>query len=292
MSAVHDDTLPEDYVQQLITIFTTTSVDAFNELFKKIKSDLLSMELQATLNMNMISTGMHLKNNMDSATYVLELARTVYNDFVQKGLWDKCINATPGQSGLLAAAATVAEGYTCFNCGAKGKHRKENCPHPVNEERQKVEKDKFNLERSARRGPQQSTKFNNRGRPIPKKWREPEASENNKRVIDNVPHTYNPTSKGWIKDVTPDSGAVANITTKQLERLEALETENELLKTDISTLGSPASTPGKSINYTRQQAVLNNTTTPSTPSEQQRVYQERVNIREQMLLLQEKFASL
>ena len=60
-------------------------------------------------------------------------------------MWDKCINATPGQSGLPAAAAAVAEGYTCFNCGAQGKHKKEYCPHPVNKERQKVERDKFNL---------------------------------------------------------------------------------------------------------------------------------------------------
>ena len=41
ISAVHDDTLPEDYVQQLITVFTTTSVDAFNELFEKMKTDLI-----------------------------------------------------------------------------------------------------------------------------------------------------------------------------------------------------------------------------------------------------------
>ena len=97
-------------------------------------------------------------------------------------------------------------------------------------------------------------------------------------MIDNVPHTYNPTTKGWIKDVTPDSGASANITTKQLERLEELETENERLKTDVGTLGSPSSTPGKSVNYTRQQALLNNTTPPSTTSEQQRAYQQKMNI--------------
>ena len=146
-----------------------------------------------------------------------------------------------------------------------------------------MERDKFNL---AKGRPQQSAKFNNKGREIPRKWREPEASENNKRVIDNVPHTYNPTTKGWIKDVTPDSGAVANITTKQLERLEALETENELLKTDIGTLGSPTATPGKSVNYTQQQALLNNTTT--TPD----TYQQKASIREQIVLLTEKLHSL
>ena len=111
-------------------------------------------------------------------------------------------------------------------------------------------------------------------------------------MIDNVPHTYNPAMKGWVKDVTPDSGAATNITTMQLERLEALETENELLKTDIGNLSSPTATPGKSVNYTRQQALLNNTTPPSTTSEQQRAYQQKLNIREQMLLLQEKFDSL
>ena len=69
---------------------------------------------------------------MDSIDYVLTLARTVYNDFVQRGLWDKCINATPGQSGLLSIADVVAEGYTCFNCGKNGHHKKEICPEPVN----------------------------------------------------------------------------------------------------------------------------------------------------------------
>ena len=43
MSAIHDDCLPEDYVQQIITIFTTTSVPDFNQLFEKLKTDLISM---------------------------------------------------------------------------------------------------------------------------------------------------------------------------------------------------------------------------------------------------------
>ena len=210
ISAVHDDHLPEDYVQQIITIFTITSVYAFNQLFKKLKTDLISMELQATLNMPMLSTSIHLKNNMASVDYVLTLPRTVYNDFLQRGLQDKCINATPGQFGLLSVADAVAEGYTCFNCGRKGHHQKENCPKPVNKERQKLDREKFNLEKGR---PQQSAKFNNKGKEFPCKWRAPEALENNKRVINKVPHTYNPAMKGWVKDVTLDSGAAANITT-------------------------------------------------------------------------------
>ena len=60
ISAIHDDCLPEDYVQQIITIFTTTSVPDFNQLFEKLKTDLISMELQGSLNMPMLSTGVHL----------------------------------------------------------------------------------------------------------------------------------------------------------------------------------------------------------------------------------------
>ena len=133
------------------------------------------MELQASINMSMLSTGVHLGNNMKTVDYVLKYARTVYNDFVQKGMWDKRINATPGQSGLLSITDTVSENYVCFNCGKKVHHKKENCPEPVNKEQQQLERDKFNLEKGC--GPQQSTKFKNTGKPIPHKWRVLEESE-------------------------------------------------------------------------------------------------------------------
>ena len=95
-------------------------------------------------------------------------------------MWDKCINATPGLSGLLTTnpTDTISENYICFNCGKKGKHKKDNCPDPINKERQKLEREKFNLLKN--RTPRQSTKFTNAGRPIPQKWRVPEASEQNK----------------------------------------------------------------------------------------------------------------
>ena len=64
MAAIYDDALSEDYAQQIITIFTTTSVSAFNNLFDKLHTDLISMELQASINMSMLSTGVHLENNM------------------------------------------------------------------------------------------------------------------------------------------------------------------------------------------------------------------------------------
>ena len=169
-------------------------------------------------------------------------------------MWDKCINATPGQSGLLSITDSVAEGYICFNCGKKGLHKKENCPEPINKKRPKLERDKFNLEKG--RGPRHSTKFNNRGKPIPHKWRASEEEEQNKRVIDKLPYTYNPVIKGWERGDTPATGLpTANLTTAQIE-MEELEAENECLKTDRST----DRTPEQSINYTRNQMLLNTKT--------------------------------
>ena len=195
---------------------------------------------------------------------MLTLARTVLSDFVQRCLWDKCINATPGQSGLLSITDTVSEGYTCFNCGKKRLHKKEKCHDPVNKEQQKLEKEKFNIEKGR---PQQPKKINNKGKEIPCKWRAPKAAENNKQVINNLPHTYSPVMKGWVRDDTPASETAANKTTTQLEELQELKVKNERLKTDLGTLDA---TPEKLANYTWSQILLNSTTPTPTPTKEQR----------------------
>ena len=79
------------------------------------------MELQASIDITKVSTGLYLKNNMKTVDYALNYAHTFYNDFVQRRIWDKCINATPRQSGLLTTNPpdVVSENYVCFNCGIK-----------------------------------------------------------------------------------------------------------------------------------------------------------------------------
>ena len=84
MTVIYDDKLPEDYAKKFITIFTTTSVAQFNALFDKLLTNLISMELQASINMPMLSTGVYLKNNMKTVNCVLKYTCTVYNDFSQK----------------------------------------------------------------------------------------------------------------------------------------------------------------------------------------------------------------
>ena len=62
-------------------------------------------------------------------------------------------------------------------------------------------------------------------KPIPHKWRAPEDSEQNKRIIDNKPYTYNPTIKGWVADDT----LLANLPTVRAN-LATTQTEIEQLK--------------------------------------------------------------
>ena len=41
IAAIYEDSLPEDFAQQNITVFTTMSVDQFNNLFTKLCNDLI-----------------------------------------------------------------------------------------------------------------------------------------------------------------------------------------------------------------------------------------------------------
>ena len=77
MFAIYNDNLPEDYVQQIITIFTTTSVPAFNKLFIQLCTNLVSMELQVSICNSMITSvgGMNMKNDMNTVNYVLKYTR-------------------------------------------------------------------------------------------------------------------------------------------------------------------------------------------------------------------------
>ena len=141
-----------------------------------------------------------------------------------------------------------------------------------------MERDKFSLVKG--HGPRQSIKFNNRGNPIPHKWRAPEEAKHNKRVIDNFPYTYNLVIKGWERDDNPASGANANLTTAQIE-IQELKAENERFKTDRST----DDTPEKSANYTWSQMLLN-TKIPSTKKlKQEEIGKEMQQLRELFLSL-------
>jgi hypothetical protein len=75
--ALHDDSLPDEYVDKLIVIFTTTSVPDFNELFDALKKQLFAAQLQASIADSLIfpvGNSTILTNNLKEAYYVLNYA--------------------------------------------------------------------------------------------------------------------------------------------------------------------------------------------------------------------------
>jgi hypothetical protein len=202
--ALHDDSLPDEYVDKLITIFTTTSVEEFNKLFEYLKEQLFASQLQSSISCSLIvpSAGTSsLTNNFEGATYVLEYAGKAYYTLCQKGSWDKCLQQVPGESALITPSDdSTFESNKCFNCG--GTHHIRFCP--VKRDQATIDKNKAAFGGGSSKQP---TGFKGR-KPYsrPTKWRLPEEGENNKRVIDNKPFTFNPTTRRWELDVTPESG--------------------------------------------------------------------------------------
>ena len=72
----------------LIDPFTTTSV----------------LELQASIDTTKVSTGVYLQNNMNTVAYVLKYIHTVYNGFVQREVWDKCVRSISEPAVLIASS--------------------------------------------------------------------------------------------------------------------------------------------------------------------------------------------
>jgi hypothetical protein len=208
--ALHDDSLPDEYVDKLISIFTTTSVEAFNDLFESLKKQLFASQLQASITSSLIvpSAGTStLTNNLEGAMYVLDYAAKAYYTLSQKGSWDKCLQQVPGESALITPTDdSTFTSNTCFNCG--GTHHLRFCP--IKKDQATIDKNRaLHPSQSSPRG-QQPTGFRKRTPYVrPTKWRLPEEGENNKRIIDNKPYTFNPSSKRWEPDITPDSGQQA-----------------------------------------------------------------------------------
>ena len=203
--ALHDDSLPDEYVDKLISIFTSTSVDEFNGLFESLKNDLFKSQLQASITNSLIvpsTESSSLTNNLAGASYVLEYACRAYYTLCQKGSWDKCLQQAPGDSAFIAGDGSQppTTERRCFNCNEPTHHLR-NCPKPRDHAT-------INKNRELHGSKRQPTGFRGGRTPYtrPTKWRLPEDGENNKRVIDNKPYTFNPTSKRWEPDSTPDSG--------------------------------------------------------------------------------------
>jgi hypothetical protein len=212
--ALHDDVLPDEYVDKLIAIFTTTSVQIFNDLFEELKKQIFAASLQASIADSLIvpvGGTSALTNNLKGAYYVLNYANQAYWTLFQRGDWDKCLQQKPGDpsihhtpTGDGIPLTTPPSGIRCFNCD--GSHHLRQCDKPRDQAR--INKNRGDHP-NGESGSKQPTGFRG-SRPFirPAKWRLPEEGESGKRIIDGKPFTFNPTTKRWDPDTSPDSGGL------------------------------------------------------------------------------------
>ncbi|OEU20216.1 hypothetical protein FRACYDRAFT_236288 [Fragilariopsis cylindrus CCMP1102] len=137
--------------------------------------------------------------NLKGANYVLNYAVKAFYTLSQRGDWDKCLQQPAGDAAAHMATSGDApppSGIRCFNCDDS--HHLCHCPLPCDHAKIKRAREE--------QASSQPSKFGRRAFTCPPKWRLPEEGENNKRVIDGKPFTFNPTSKRWDADTVPDSG--------------------------------------------------------------------------------------
>ena len=214
--ALNKGILPVNSVRHLLQVLQTTSVDDFNAAFGRMTSSLnyatITNSIDPSYNLAMSASGAEvLANDMKSVHFALNFANQLYTDHCQQGQWEAVLQRPPGEAAFTAVLnggspvvnpppATLPEGWKCFNCGEA--HHLRDCPLP--RDAAKILKNRSNHPRGTKGTNNNKARF---------KWRFPEIGEHNKRVIDQLPHTWDPNSGRngrWIPDVTVESGQPAS----------------------------------------------------------------------------------
>ena len=222
--SLKNNSLPDEYIDRIINIFTTTSVPTFNDLFVALKQAVTATRLQANIP-GSIRGNTHgytsLVNDMSSVEWVFQYAINAYNEMSRNGIWEKHIVNVPGKSLLTTTAENKNDdsivlppevpGLECFNCkGVPGRtcihHHLRDCPFTKDEAVIKKNRDSY----MSSRGTRQPTRHQDNRAVRAYKYRSPEDHEGNNRVIDGKPHSYNSVTKRWDIQETPPSGLLAN----------------------------------------------------------------------------------
>jgi hypothetical protein len=244
--SLNNGELPTDTVYNLLNLFQTTSVDDFNHKFKLLQGQLNHSEINDEIDPNFRlrlrnDDGDSLKNNLLSAKYILNYAERAYRRLVRDGTWDEQLQKPPGASGFLGQATQPSHFQapsgkprsppkshppnTCFNCEEPG-CRVETCPQPRDTER---------IARNKAKHPTFIRLQESRH-----KWRPPESQEENRRVINGVPHLWNPTGgrnrKGrWYPEQSPTDGQSNEGETPSLAMTASDLTESTTHTSDYKT---------------------------------------------------------
>jgi hypothetical protein len=214
-----DKTLPEKYIEHLCTALKTTSCSQFNAEIAGIEKDVTTSRRIQSANKSAAMrqhsgtrtiaptiSGLILENNMQGVDFIFSLALETYRDLKSNGQWNSAMRPTPGGAGAAGTAgsfmaADQISGPFCWNCEST-EHAFPHCPKPrdqatIAKNRALYREHKGPITNGGRGD------GSGRGGDRWSKWKRPRPEENNKRIINNAPFTWNQATRRWSKDDTP-----------------------------------------------------------------------------------------
>lgn len=169
-----------------------------------------------------------IDNTLPTVEYIVRMAETYYDNYVQDGTWNTHTKSIPGRA--LNSGNTI-----CFNCGES--HHFSKCPHPIDHARIDKNKKSFaNKKKTATKKKSAGSPSNNGSRNngnrsptsanlssgsaingndaprTPSKWRRPEPHENNRRTIHtpargSLEYKWNSRTNRWDPITSSSSGS-------------------------------------------------------------------------------------
>jgi hypothetical protein len=233
-----EKTLPEKYIEHLCTALKTTSCPQFNAEIAGIEKDVTtsrriqSANKSASMRLHSGSrtiaptiSGLILENNMQGVDFIFSLALETYRDLKSNGQWNASMRPIPGGAGAAASAGSFMAadqivGPFCWNCEST-EHAFPQCPKArdqttIAKNRALYRKHKGDSDNGGR-----GDGAGGRGGDRWSKWKRPRPEENNKRIINNAPFTWNSSTRRWSKDETPPGPSGLNAGTPSIAPAQA-----------------------------------------------------------------------
>jgi hypothetical protein len=203
LKGVGQNKVPEEFPKWLVTIFQTSTVPEFNEVFAHVQR-----------NAELAEMGPTRKPEWPNVESILRLATNRYLDLCATDKWTGI--TTKGTQSIFQAVQGGRSEPICWNCSQKG-HRFNDCPKPRNEQaieqRKKELFDKKKDKKKKGKGQAENKSSEGGGKTKNFKFAPPTQEEKNRRVIDGKPMFWNAKKKRWVPDLKVQVAQTASTST-------------------------------------------------------------------------------
>lgn len=250
--------LPADIVKIVTDVLESSSVKSFTTAMETYRLNKRLSDRKSKKRVVLTEDEL-LDQRVEEVEDLLSYAEETYRELLLSNEWSGLkTKGNEGNPAQKAMGLNLSNGggtpFRCFNCDETG-HGISECPKPLNEERIKANKKVFYDAKKNQKDGQSPNATPPGPRHNPNqapsgtgKWRKPEASENNKRIVDGQHYFWKESKKRWVPDrdfATPPSSDAANTagantpaapgSTTQINT--AIRTLSNALRTQLPTNG-------------------------------------------------------